>query len=136
VTGLGIISPVGNTVAEAWENIDCRQESASAASPSFDPSAFKAQIAGEVKNFDVTAYLSAKEARRMDSFIHYGMAAGDGGDSRCRAGYTARPKRRAHRREYRFGHRRPADDRGHAQRCSPAVRARSRPSSSRARSST
>ena len=75
VTGLGVISPVGNTVAEAWENLTAGKSGIGRITK-FDPSAFKAQIAGEVKNFDVTAYLSAKEARRMDTFIHFGMAAG------------------------------------------------------------
>ena len=75
VTGLGVISPVGNTVAEAWENLTAGRSGVGRITK-FDPSAFKAQIAGEVKDFDVTTYLSAKEARRMDSFIHFGMAAG------------------------------------------------------------
>lgn len=75
VTGLGIISPVGNTVSETWDNI-VAGKSGIGRITRFDASAFKAQIAGEVKGFDVTAYLSAKEARRMDAFIHYGMAAG------------------------------------------------------------
>ena len=75
VTGLGVISPVGNTVAEAWDNLTAGRSGITRISK-FDASAFRAQIAGEVKNFDVTAYLSAKEARRMDVFIHYGMAAG------------------------------------------------------------
>ncbi|MBI5110140.1 MAG: beta-ketoacyl-ACP synthase II [Rhodocyclales bacterium] len=75
VTGLGVISPVGNSVAEAWENLTAGKSGIGRITK-FDPSAFKAQIAGEVKNFDVTAYLSAKEARRMDTFIHFGMAAG------------------------------------------------------------
>jgi 3-oxoacyl-[acyl-carrier-protein] synthase II len=75
VTGLGVISPVGNTVAEAWENLTAGRSGIGRITK-FDPAPFKAQIAGEVKGFDVTAYLSAKEARRMDTFIHYGMAAG------------------------------------------------------------
>jgi 3-oxoacyl-[acyl-carrier-protein] synthase II len=75
VTGLGVISPVGNTVAEAWDSI-LAGRSGIAPITRFDASSFPAQIAGEVKNFDATAYLSAKEARRMDVFIHYGMAAG------------------------------------------------------------
>ena len=75
VTGLGIVSPVGNTVAEAWENI-VAGKSGIGTITRFDASAFKSQIAGEVKGFDVGAYLSPKEARRMDTFIHYGMAAG------------------------------------------------------------
>ena len=75
VTGLGLVSPVGNNVPEAWDNLTAGR-SGIARITKFDPAAFKAQIAGEVKNFDVTAYLSAKEARRMDTFIHFGMAAG------------------------------------------------------------
>ena len=75
VTGLGAISPVGNTVAEAWQNIVAGKSGIVPISR-FDASTFKARIAGEVKGFDVGAYLSPKEARRMDIFIHFGMAAG------------------------------------------------------------
>ncbi|MBL8491649.1 MAG: beta-ketoacyl-ACP synthase II [Rhodocyclaceae bacterium] len=75
VTGLGIISPVGNTIAEAWENV-VAGKSGIGTITRFDASAFKSRIAGEVRDFDVTTYLSPKEARRMDVFIHYGMAAG------------------------------------------------------------
>lgn len=75
VTGLGLVSPVGNTVPEAWENL-LAGKSGIGPITRFDASAFSARIAGEVKGFDVSAYLSAKEARRMDVFIHYGMAAG------------------------------------------------------------
>jgi len=75
VTGLGIVSPVGNTVADAWDAIVAGR-SGIAAITRFDATALKARIAGEVKNFDVTAYLAPKEARRMDTFIHYGMVAG------------------------------------------------------------
>jgi 3-oxoacyl-[acyl-carrier-protein] synthase II len=75
VTGLGVISPVGNTVTEAWQNI-VAGKSGIATITRFDASGFASQIAGEVKNFDAAAYLSPKEARRMDLFIHYGMAAG------------------------------------------------------------
>ncbi|MDX5446557.1 MAG: beta-ketoacyl-ACP synthase II [Zoogloeaceae bacterium] len=75
VTGLGCISPVGNTVPEAWENL-VNGRSGIGAITRFDASAFPVQIAGEVKGFDVSAYLSPKEARRMDTFIHYGIAAG------------------------------------------------------------
>ena len=69
------MSPLGNTVAEAWDR-------ALAGTPGitritrFDPSRLASQIAGEVKGFDVSPYMSPKEARRMDLFIHYGMAAG------------------------------------------------------------
>ncbi len=75
VTGLGIVSPVGNTVAETWQNI-VAGKSGIATITRFDASTFASQVAGEVKNFDVSAYLSPKEARRMDFFIHFGMAAG------------------------------------------------------------
>jgi 3-oxoacyl-[acyl-carrier-protein] synthase II len=75
VTGLGVISPVGNTVPEAWDNV-LAGKSGIARVTAFDPSRLACQIAGEVKNFDVLQYLQAKEARRMDRFIHFGMAAG------------------------------------------------------------
>ena len=75
VTGLGIISPVGNSVADAWSNILAGRSGISRITR-FDPSRVASQIAGEVKGFDVSQYLSPKEARRMDTFIHYGMAAG------------------------------------------------------------
>ncbi len=75
VTGLGIISPVGNTVDEAWANIVAGKSGITRISK-FDASAFASQIAGEVKDFDVAQYISPKEARRMDFFIHYGIAAG------------------------------------------------------------
>jgi 3-oxoacyl-[acyl-carrier-protein] synthase II len=75
ITGLGIICPVGNTVADAWAAILAGRSGITRITR-FDASAFTTQIAGEVKNFDVAAYLSPKEARRMDTFIHYGLAAG------------------------------------------------------------
>ena len=75
VTGLGLISPVGNTVEEGWANIIAGRSGITRISR-FDPTGFPSQIAGEVKDFDVAKYLSAKEARRMDVFIHYGLAAG------------------------------------------------------------
>ena len=75
VTGLGVISPVGNTVTEAWSNL-IAGKSGIGPITRFDASNFASRIAGEVKDFDVSAYLSSKEARRMDVFIHYGMAAG------------------------------------------------------------
>jgi 3-oxoacyl-[acyl-carrier-protein] synthase II len=71
---MGIISPVGNSLAEAWSNTVAGKSGITRITR-FDASAFPVQIAGEVKGFDVTKYLSAKEARRMDVFIHYGMAA-------------------------------------------------------------
>ena len=75
ITGLGAVSPVGIGVGETWSNI-VAGKSGIARITRFDASAFASQIAGEVKNFDVTQFLSAKEARRMDIFIHYGMVAG------------------------------------------------------------
>lgn len=75
ITGLGLISPVGNTVAEAWSNLLAGRSGITRISR-FDPANFPVQIAGEVKDFDVAKYLSPKEARRMDVFIHYGLAAG------------------------------------------------------------
>jgi len=75
ITGLGLVSPVGNTVEEGWQNI-LAGRSGIAHVTKFDTAAFPVQIAGEVRNFDITSYISAKDARRMDTFIHYGMAAG------------------------------------------------------------
>ncbi len=74
VTGLGIVSPVGIGVTESWRNI-LEGRSGIARITRFDASAFPVQIAGEVKGFDVTRYLSGKEARRYDTFIHYGLVA-------------------------------------------------------------
>jgi 3-oxoacyl-[acyl-carrier-protein] synthase II len=75
VTGLGIVSPIGNSVPEVWDSLTAGRSGIGRISH-FDPSAMACQIAGEVRNFDVTQYLSAKDARRMDTFIHYGLAAG------------------------------------------------------------
>jgi 3-oxoacyl-[acyl-carrier-protein] synthase II len=74
ITGLGIVSPVGTGVPEAWGSILAGKSGISRITR-FDASSFTSRIAGEVKNFDVTRYLSAKDARRQDTFIHYGMAA-------------------------------------------------------------
>ena len=75
ITGLGIISPVGIGIAAAWQSIVAGKSGITRITH-FDPGAMAAQIAGEVKDFDVTQYLSAKDARRMDRFIHFGLAAG------------------------------------------------------------
>src|SRR5574343_1470865 len=74
VTGLGCISPVGNTVESAWANLLAGQSGIDLITK-FDASNFACKIAGEVKGFDLESYISAKEARTMDSFIHYGIAA-------------------------------------------------------------
>ena len=75
VTGLGLISPVGNGVAEAWNNV-LAGKSGVGQITRFDTEGFACRIAGEVKGFNVENYLTAKDARRMDVFIHYGVAAG------------------------------------------------------------
>jgi 3-oxoacyl-[acyl-carrier-protein] synthase II len=74
VTGLGIVSPVGIGVPEAWSNI-VAGKSGIARITRFDTSSYTSHIAGEVKGFDPTRYISAKEVRRFDAFIHYGLAA-------------------------------------------------------------
>ena len=75
VTGLGAISPIGNSIDEAWAGLIAGRSGITRISR-FDPANFACQVAGEVKGFDVAQYLSAKDARRMDQFIHYGLAAG------------------------------------------------------------
>lgn len=74
VTGLGCISPVGNTVPEAWASVLAGRSGIGPISK-FDASAFACKIAGEVRGFDLESYIGAKEARTMDTFIHYGIAA-------------------------------------------------------------
>lgn len=75
VTGLGTVSPVGNTVAESWDAI-LAGRSGAAAITDFDVSAYPVQFSAPVKGFDTSPYMSPKEARKMSLFIHYGMAAG------------------------------------------------------------
>ena len=75
VTGLGLISPVGNSVATAWSNV-LAGKSGIATITKFDHAPLSVHFAGEVKDFNVEDYVSAKEARHMDHFIHYGIAAG------------------------------------------------------------
>lgn len=74
VTGLGCVSPVGNTVEEAWANLLAGKSGIDLITR-FDASAFTCKIAGEVKNLDLDSYIAPKEARAMDTFIHYGIAA-------------------------------------------------------------
>jgi 3-oxoacyl-[acyl-carrier-protein] synthase II len=75
VTGLGIVSPVGSTVPGAWEAV-LNGRSGIGPVTRFDVSAFPVRFGGQVRGFDVAQYLSPKEARRMDEFMHYGVAAG------------------------------------------------------------
>jgi 3-oxoacyl-[acyl-carrier-protein] synthase II len=74
VTGLGIVSPVGNTIAEAWDSI-VNGRSGIGPVTSFDTTGFATTIAGEVRNFDPTVWIPPKDAKKMDEFIHYGVAA-------------------------------------------------------------
>jgi len=74
ITGLGAVSPLGNTLDENWANLVAGRSGVGRITK-FDASAFSVQIAGEVRDFDVTQYIPAKEARHMDTFIHYGIAA-------------------------------------------------------------
>ena len=75
ITGLGIVCPVGNTIAEAWRNI-LNGTSGIATLENIDTEDQAVTFGGSVKNFDISEYLSHKEAKKMDIFIHYGMAAG------------------------------------------------------------
>ena len=86
VTGLGLISPVGNTVESAWDAV---RNGRSGIGPvtDFDASQLATRIAGEIRNFEVTDYISAKEARRYDTFVHYGLAAAK--DAMSQAGLIA-----------------------------------------------
>jgi 3-oxoacyl-[acyl-carrier-protein] synthase II len=74
VTGLGLISPVGNSVAEGWTNLLAGRSGIDLITR-FDAAPFACRFAGEVKGFDVEEYLPGKEARHMDTFIHFGLAA-------------------------------------------------------------
>ena len=74
VTGLGIISPVGNDVATAWANITAGKSGIGPITH-FDASTFPTRIAGEIRDFDPTQYIAAKDVKKMDPFIHYGIAA-------------------------------------------------------------
>ena len=86
ITGLGLISPVGNTVESAWEAV-CNGQSGIGPVTDFDASQLATRIAGEIRNFEVTDYISAKEARRFDTFVHYGLAAAK--DAMSQAGLIA-----------------------------------------------
>ena len=73
VTGLGLISPVGNEVESAWEAV-CNGRSGIGPVTEFDASALATRIAGEIRDFDITDYIPAKDARKYDRFVHYGLA--------------------------------------------------------------
>jgi len=75
ITGLGLLTPVGNTVEESWKNI-VAGKSGIAPITAFDASQFSTRISGSVKNFDPGEYLSFKDIKKMDTFIHFGIAAG------------------------------------------------------------
>ena len=75
ITGLGIVCPVGNTIAQAWPNIVAGRSGIGPIT-AFDASNFAARISGSIKGLDLDQYITPKEARKMDPFIHYGMAAG------------------------------------------------------------
>ncbi len=75
ITGLGIVSPLGNDLASSWDGI-INGRSGIGPITHFDASAFPTRIAGEVKNFDAAAFINAKDIKKMDTFVHYGVAAG------------------------------------------------------------
>ena len=74
ITGLGIISPVGNDIKTAWNNI-LAGKSGIGPITNFDATDFSVRFCGEVRDFDVTRYITSKDARRMGTFVHYGIAA-------------------------------------------------------------
>ncbi|MDE1886095.1 MAG: beta-ketoacyl-ACP synthase II, partial [Xanthomonadaceae bacterium] len=74
ITGLGIVSPVGNDVASAWKNI-LAGHSGIGPVTHFDAATFPTRIAGEVRNFDPAQFVAPKDVKKMDPFIHYGVAA-------------------------------------------------------------
>jgi 3-oxoacyl-[acyl-carrier-protein] synthase II len=75
ITGLGAVTPLANTVSETWEGI-INGRSGISGIDSFDISSFATTFGGVIRNFDITQYIPAKDAQRMDGFIHYGIAAG------------------------------------------------------------
>jgi 3-oxoacyl-[acyl-carrier-protein] synthase II len=75
ITGMGALTPLGNTVAQTWEGL-CAGKSGIAPLTHFDVSAYTTRFGGSIRNFDVTEYIEPKEARRIDAFLHYGVVAG------------------------------------------------------------
>ena len=74
VTGMGIVSPLGNDLASSWDGI-VNGRSGIGPITHFDPAPFTTRIAGLVKDFDITRWVGPKDAKKMDEFIHYGVAA-------------------------------------------------------------
>ena len=74
ITGLGLVTPLGNHVQDSWDNLVAGRTGIQTITK-FDASSFACQFAGEVKGFNIEDYIPAKEARHMDTFIHYGLAA-------------------------------------------------------------
>jgi len=89
VTGLGLISPVGNTVESGWEAV-CNGKSGIGPVTEFDASQLTTRIAGEIRDFDITRYIPEKDARRYDKFVHYGLAAAE--DAMSQAGLLGAPQ--------------------------------------------
>jgi len=85
VTGLGLISPVGNTVESGWESV-CNGKSGIGPVTEFDASKLATRIAGEIRDFEISDYIQEKDARRYDKFVHYGLAAAQ--DAMSQAGLT------------------------------------------------
>jgi 3-oxoacyl-[acyl-carrier-protein] synthase II len=75
VTGVGAITPLGNTVEDTWKGL-CEGRSGIAPITHFDATAFSTRFGGSIRDFDITQYIPVKEARRLDKFLHYGIAAG------------------------------------------------------------
>jgi 3-oxoacyl-[acyl-carrier-protein] synthase II len=75
VTGLGAVTPLGNDIASTWQGL-CEGKSGIGPIEHFDVSAFPTRFGGSIRNFDISEYISTKEARRLDQFLHYGLAAG------------------------------------------------------------
>lgn len=86
ITGMGLVTPIGNTVEENWQAI-LAGRSGIGPITRFDPAPFATRFAGEVKNFDVTQFLDSKEVRRNDRYVHYAVAAAD--EALASAGFEA-----------------------------------------------
>lgn len=103
VTGMGAITPIGLTVEEFWENVKAQKVGIGAITK-FDTTDFKVKLAAEVKDFDAQAYMDFKQAKRMELFSQYAVAAAGQAIKRCRTGYGKR-RRIPRRNVYRFRNR-------------------------------